>query len=146
MNNQIDKNQIFYDTYLGEPDRHTPAIVTGLGVASFTVTNEKLLNQIKQVAEVDEVEGEFAFIRNKHLHYKLSNDSEGVGHGVLTVRACKSGGNSVINQFIVVPDYTYALYRMIPFDSDVDMVVRFYDSAVENNRDRLANAIGYSFK
>ena len=115
MNKQIDKNELFYKTYLGTSDSPFQAIVTGLGLATIRVVNEKLLDKIKQIAKMDEVEGEFSFIRNTHLHYKLSNHFGVFSHGVLTFRACKTGGISRIEQFIVEVDGIGDVYRIKPF-------------------------------
>lgn len=101
MAKELDKNEQFYEKYLTEPDRDIHAVITGLGLATFRVTNSKLLERLKVLCETEEVEAEFSFIRNKHLHYKPAYLSGVFSDGILTVRTLQSNGFSFIAQFIV---------------------------------------------
>lgn len=118
MSKPIDKNEQFYQNYLVAPDRDLHAIITGLGIATFRVTNEELIESIKKITWADEVEGEFSFIRNKHLHYKPDMDSGAASAGILTFRVSKTGGLSVIRQYTVMHDSDSNRTDIIPFSNE----------------------------
>lgn len=128
MAKELDKNEQFYEKYLTEPDRDIHAVITGLGLATFRVLNQELIDGIKKITWADEVEGEFSFIRNKHLHYKPCMDDGVASAGVLTFRASKTGGISVIRQFTVIHSLENNQIGVAPFSNECVAAYSCFDT------------------
>lgn len=89
------QHTIFYETFLKEKEASTHAVISGLGLASVRVSNQDfldlLLEQVKQKnpslkKEELTIEGEYAYIRNRFLHYKPFIQNNVIGCGLLTLR------------------------------------------------------------
>ena len=118
MARELDKNELFYEKYLTEPVHDTRGVVTGLGLATFPVLNQELIDGIKKATDADVVEGEFSFVRNKLLHYKPCMDSGAASAGILTFRVCKADGISKIQQCSVTHNHTDNKVYITSFNND----------------------------
>lgn len=146
---KVDKNQLFYETYLLAPERGGPIpTTTGLGTATFRVSNDELLEAVKRFAIIDEIEGEFSYIRDQNLHYKVRSHFGFVSEGLLTFRGCKTGEYSRIAQFVVKHDIFREEVTIKPLnDLDLGTRIALGDEALHPQGLRtLINNIAYSFK
>lgn len=146
---KVDKNQLFYETYLAAPDRQGPVpVVTGLGITSFQVMNVELLEYVKRLAIIDEIEGEFSYIRDQNLHYNVKWTFGVVSDGLLTFRGCKTDEYSRIVQFVVERDLLRKEMIIKPLNNlDLGARVSLDDASLRaQGLSILINTIAYSFK
>ena len=78
----------FFDKFLHESGYSKHSVVSGLGVASFIVSNNFFIEYLRKKLKTEDIQAEFSFIRNKFLHYKpIVDEDTSFGVGILYIRA-----------------------------------------------------------